>query len=479
MTLLSKFWKWLTTATRRSPKKGHPDLYPIDVDKLAEELSLAEEAKRLGEGGLPSTDATTISGPEAAIVQRVEKARQDYVDWAVLRLSVLSEELGRRNITQEVNRASQADKEFERKASALLTEQDGLLRNLGHIAMKRKSELEEFKRAHGLSREANYPSATGTFFRYSLLLVLIVVEGILNASFFSQGLDSGLLGGFSYAVALALLNVALAFAFGKFAIPYVFHSRVPQKLFGVVALAFALSIMASVGIGIAHFRDSLTAEAIEPARVALQTLVASPFSLRDFFSWALFFISIAFGLAALFDGLSSDDYYPGYGRISRRTQTAIDDYEDELNAMRNQLEELKDEELKSLDSVVQQSQASVQVSSALIADKRSAGSRLSTAMRDADHSLDALLSKFRTENQLHRNGVKRPSYFDEGIELRHLQIPDFSTKNDEIVLAEQEKLVNALLASVEEIRARIQAAFNQQFDRVRTLDSHFSSQGGG
>lgn len=104
-----------------------------------------------------------------------------------------------------------------------------------------------------------------------------------------------------------------------------------------------------------------------------------------------------------------------------------------------------------------------------------AGSRLSTALRDADNSLDALLSKFRTENQLHRNGVQRPGYFDRQFDLRPLQVPDFDTAPDKAVLDEQRDLVNRLLEDVQGIRARIQAAYNHQFDRLKPLDIHFPS----
>lgn len=166
MGLVKKIWSWLTASPTRRPTKGHPDLSPIDVDKLAQELRLHEEARRLGEAGLPTPDATEISGPEASALQRVEKARQDYVDWAVTRLGVLSEDLGRHNITQEVNRARQADKEFERKASARLSEDVATLRWLAETARQRRSELDSFKAQNQLERHAHYPTAAGSFYRY-------------------------------------------------------------------------------------------------------------------------------------------------------------------------------------------------------------------------------------------------------------------------------------------------------------------------
>lgn len=225
MGLLRQLWNWLTSSGTVSTHKAHPDLYPIDVDRLAKELRLADEAKRLGEAGLPAPDARVITGPEAAVVQRVEKARQDYVDWGASRLNVLDNDLARRNIVKQVNRARQADQEFERKASALLTEQDAIVRRLGEIARKRKAELEAFRIEHGLSREAHFPTGARTYLSYVILMALIVVEAVLNARFFAQGLDSGLLGGFAEAGIMAGINVVIAFLIGKFFIRYVRRYR--------------------------------------------------------------------------------------------------------------------------------------------------------------------------------------------------------------------------------------------------------------
>ncbi len=475
MGLLERLWNWLTSSGSRKPHKAHPDLYPIDVERIAKDLQLLEQAKRLGEAGLPAPGAAVISGPEAAVVQRVEKARQDYVDWGALRLNVLNRDLGRRNITKDVNRARQADQEFERKASTLLTEQDAIVRGLGEIAGKRKAELENFRTEHQLNRDAHFPTGSGTFLRYAIVAVLVAVEAVLNAKFFAQGLDSGLLGGFVEAGIMAAINVSIAFLMGKFAVPYVNHSRAIPKVLGFLALVAAFAAMGCIGMGIAHYRDSLTAEITNPAKAALEAFLAHPFQLKDFFSWALFAISVVFGLGSLFDGLFSDDLYPRYGSISRRTQSAIDDHEAELNTLRTALEELKNEELEGLDVALKRAQMDVAVFESLIHDKQMAGSRLSTALLDADNSLDALLKKFRTENEIYRNDAQRPAYFDTQPDLRPIQPPSFDTNSEDTALQDQRNLVSTLLAEEQDIRARIQAAFTQQFDRLKPLDSHFPS----
>ena len=477
MKLLKKFWNWLTTSAKRKPNNQHPELYTIDVDEIALELNLLGEAARLGTMGLPTADATVLSGPEAAALQRVEKARQDYVDWGALRLNILNQDIGRRNITQNVNRASQADEEFVRKADTLLTEQHSLLQELSKTATRHNEELEKFKTEHALIREADFPTKSGTFLRYTILLLLIVIEGIINSKFFAQGMDSGLIGGFSIAALLATFNISCAFIFGKFFIKYINHSKINWKASGLISFVLALVLMILIALGIAQYRDSLVAEASEPAVLALKSMLTNPFHLYDIFSWILFAISITFGLAALFDGLYSDDLYPGYGAVARRTKLSVDDYEDTLDSLREDLEELKNGELASLDNAVQQSQASISALDSLIDDKIMTSSRLSTALLNVDNSLEALLQKFRIENEVHRKGLKRPIYFDQLPCLKPIAVPNFNTETDKTNLASQHALVNTLMADVETIRARIQAAFNLKFNGLKPLDTHFPVRG--
>lgn len=475
--MLQKFWSWLTNVDVAELKKRHPDLSPIDVDKIAKELNLVGDAKRFGEAGLPTSDAKALCGPEAAIIQRVEKIRQDYADWAVLRLNILSENMSRHNVTKEINGARQMDQEFERKAAAIMTEKDTLLRELGASAVQSQREINEFKKLHHLSRDARPPPFAASFLAYAIVLLLMIIEAILNANFFAQGLDTGWLGGFTQALTLAAVNVIIAFIMGKFIVRYVHHIKLELKMIGWVGLGFSLILLVLIGSGIAHYRDSLTSGSLEPAKVALATFSNHPFELKDFFSWVLFFVSIFFGLFALFDGLLSDDSYPGYGTMWRRAQTAKEDFEDELQILRKDLDELRDDYLNSLEKIVKGAQVSVTTFQGFIDDKEVAKLRLSTALRDADHSLEALLRKFRTENQLHRKEVRRPDYFDTIPPPLPIQLANFNTDPDKELLSQQRRLVETLLGDEQNIRARIQAAYNRQFNQLQPLDMHFPIKG--
>jgi len=478
MSLLKSCWRWLTQSGRRPSTKGHPDLNPYDVAKLVEDLNLRAEARRLGEAGIPAPDAVRPGGAEAEAIQRVDKVRQDYVDWAVTRLTVINEQLAKFEITQQVNRARQSDKEFERKASSLLTEYESVLRTTGDRARQLDAELSGFKARHGLTRQAVYPSGAGAFFGYAALFFLVVIEGILNSAFFAQGLDSGLIGGAVYAMSLAALNVTIAYVLGRWPSRYLYHRQFGLKLVGGFATLIALVAMVAVGLGIAHFRDALTTGSINAPAQALRAFLDTPWTLNDLMSWGLFGLSVVFALAGFFDGLFANDLYPGYGKVSRRAAEASEDFEEELQSLRTALDELRKEELKYLDDTALAAKVSVARYAGLMDDKRAAKHRLETALHDAANALEAVLRLFRQENEVARNGLPRPAYFDEPTRLVSLMLPNFSTESDERILAEQRHLVEALAAELQEIRARIQAAFNQKFDLLKPLQHHFSASEG-
>lgn len=473
MGVMAQLWAWLFTPSASRRRKAHPDLYPIDAKAIARELRLTDEATRLGKSGMPLPTANTLSSVESMIVQRVEKARQDYVDWAQLRLRVLSADINLCDVTTLVNRARKADVEFVHHASGLMTEHEYELRQLGDVARSRQAELEQFRERNGLTREAAVSTASLRFLKYALLVITVVGEGVLNAGFFAQGLDTGLLGGFAYAALLALLNVMVAFFFGAKLVRFVCHRNAKWRVFGWISAISAMGVMLLIGLGIGHVRDSLTSGDVEPLRAALASLQSVPFVLKDVLSWTLVGVTLIFGIGALLNGFFFDDPYPGYGPLTRNTQAAIDDYEVELQLLRERLETLKQERLNSLDRDVRDAQVRILRFEELLGDKRKTELSLALAFRDAESSLNALLSAFRDENTIARGDAACPSYFSVMPVPRDLPMPAFGISDDERVLTVQRGMVAELLEEVETLRSKVQSAFNQQYDRLKPLDTHF------
>lgn len=452
---------------------GDPLDHPVDMDKIAKELNIEEDARRLGEANLPDCNEKSLSGIETKIIQRVEKVRQHYLAWAAERLRVLNQEIHRQDVSTVINKANQLDREFERKASEMLSKHEETLKTLDHTIQQRQKQLSDFRADHQLSRTALYPTRHGKFLKISLLILLIVIEGAANAVFFAEGVSNGYIGGFIYAAGFSLLNIFFAGFWGS-QIRNLNHRHVFRKTVGVLSGILASIMATGIAFLIAHFRDALKLGVDDASRIALESLKGNPFALNDVLSWLLFGLTLLSAVIALYDVYSLDDPYPGYGKLDRLSKQASQDYADELDFLREQLQELKDEILQELDNAIDDSKNSLSTIKEWIETKVSTEIRLQHSEADVENCMTGLIQSFRDFNKLQRK-TPYPSYFDEPVPLKPLNSPNFSVHGDRKKLTEQETLVQTLLDKVETIRANIQLAFNRTHDTLIPLTEHFDS----
>ena len=472
MMAISRLFSWLFVSRKSTDAEDHPDLVPLVFEDLKKELDVELEARKLARSGLPEADATTLSYPEMKILQRLEAVRANYKKWALTRINNIHEQLNSFDITQLVNRSKQYAEEYERLANKEISDAEVELGRRRAAAQRQQDELDTFCKDHKLTRDAHYPQGV---FKTSLILVgfaLIGIEGFVNAFFFAQGLDSGLLGGFFQAIILAAINFVVPAFLGRLLIPYVNHHHLGLRLIGYFAWLFVIVFMTTSALAIAHYREAMglaVDEHINAAAHALQTLQMAPLGLTELSSWLLFCISVVFAVVGLIDGYKLDDPYPGYGRRHRKTQEALDDYHDLVEHLRSEIAELKDRQLESLSRDVERAKVCVMDFGKQVEDKASCEHRLKLSLSKAETMLEALIKAFRDENKMHRNGVPRPTYFDSMPALQQMELPIFDTSIELAKHKEQEALLNALLAEVEPIRAAIQSAYDNRFDQLKAI----------
>jgi hypothetical protein len=243
-----------------------------------------------------------------------------------------------------------------------------------------------------------------------------------------------------------------------------------MKLCGFLGLALALTAMLGISLCIAHFRDALVADVAAPSKAALAMLEDTPFALEDLSSWGLFGLSVLFAAGALYDGLSLDDLYPGYGPMAREDAAADREYQEMLQDLRADLEDRKEELLKQLEQDVLSAKASVARQEEVLQQKEKTLGRLEGAMFNAQRCMEALVTQFREENQLHRKGLPVPPSFSVMPTLKELTLPDFKMIAGNAALAVQQERLQALLAGIQEVKASIQSGFNQKFNALQSLD---------
>lgn len=476
MKLLNALLAWLKGKPRRAIQSNDPDLNPIDTEAIKRDVGLEKEAERLGCAGIPSENATSLCGLEEKLVQMVDSARQRYVTWGQERLRVLNQDIISHDITPLANRALEADATFERKADSLLSERRVSLQTLSEVAIAQSSEYHQFCEHNGLNRLSYYPSPAHKFFLYSMLAVFIVLEGVLNATFFAQGLTGGLIQGFTFAAVLSFINIVMGATLGSRLIPNIHHKNQARKALGYVGIALAIILAITMALLIAHARDALAKDLDNAAVIALRTISTSPFELADINSWILFGLSIAFAVFAIFDGYKFDDPYPGFGDQSRRLKSAIDNYEEEMSLVRSDLEDLKEGAIQQLEQDVDDIRTRLNFLSEAILSKESTGGRLKLEFSNAHACANTLVKTFQNVNQLHRPLDRPiPEYFGKDIELKPLAVPSFDVLEDRAKYEVQLALSNKVASRKQELVANIQASFNSKHDSLTALDDHFPS----
>jgi hypothetical protein len=463
-----KEWLWPPKSEFVGAAK-YSNLEPIDVEQIAARLRLREEAKRLGEGGVPLVGTRIMSGPEQSAINEVELARFDYQNWATRRLAAINGAIASYDIRHEINQALALESYFEAKAANFLTTDSADVKDLMEAMKHRAAELLSFRRDNKLTRLPNYPSKSQAVLYYALLCAIVLVESFLNGTLFQRGLQGGMLAGVLWAFAFALINVATAFLLGKYVFRYSFHWSTQKQVIGWCSGLLAVCSCVTLGLLLGHLRYSLGSQADEPFELALKSFVSSPFSFDSIDALLLFAVTLIFGFIAFFDGFKTDDPFPGYGAIDRNYLEARKNYDEELEGIYDELRSLKEDCIATLNKTVAACQGATAGLSRQIIEKTTASHRLNAALNTAESAAIALVGIFRTENALARGDREVPTYFNENPSLSVLNLPSFSVEGDEKIAEEQQLLVTRLIEQGPAIRKKIEASFNAKYDQLQPL----------
>jgi hypothetical protein len=467
MKFITALFHKLTSWTRRLfPKR---DDSALGVNAIVKRFNLLEEGKKLGVLGLPPFHSKELSSIELEVVRYIENEREKIKQEIISNIDQIDACITETQNHQYDLKTGLLTADFERQALVIFNKQSSWLDKLANSAKRKLKELDAFQAAHQLSRDASYPDGAALFFRYALLVLLVSVEGVFNASFFAEGLSTGLLGGFFYAVTLASINVLTAFILGKAVIRWCFHTQAALKIMGLLALTFTLGMITFNALAIGHLRNAILLESASPTKEALQSLLMNPAGLDDLLAWVLFLVTMGFGLAAMIDGLFIDDLYPGYGSISRRTKAAVDEFEEEFEDVRAELEDIKQENIDALDAeIVKANQLLIRFAQQLD-DKKAIYKSWAQKLNDSEVVLYATLRAFRSENAKHRNDSLLPSYFDTLPKLADVSMAKLDMRQHDSEMQEMHAHVKQIEDSLPSRKAHIHELFDSHIKQLNFL----------
>ena len=461
---------WLKSWLRG--KKPAVENLAIEIDSIVEKFQLVKEARRLAKMGLPAFHEKKPTSLEHDVVEHINQLRDAAQREYLRRTDEINAKVLHLELSHQAMQSDVLNAEFERQARKLMDEQGAWLKKLAYNAMTRFKELELFKKKNGLEREANYPSSSGLVLRYSVLVFLVVVEGVLNANFFAEGLSSGLIGGFVYAALLAAINVVGCFFLGKYALPWLVSKPVAGKIFGAFSLLFTLCFMVLVAMSIGHIREQLMAASASPTRDAWALMQTQFWGLNDLVSWFLVAMSLGFAIASVFDGLTIDDIYPGYGAMVRRCNSTREEFESEFEDIREELEDLKQEKLDLINHGFKTLHELIASLRKLVLEKEALQREFADQLTQSEVVLYAVLRKFRMENEIARDDGLRPGYFDVLPSLDPISVPKANTESEQKLIAKIEQDIRVYESTVSDQREKVYGLYEQCISRLNHLKYH-------
>lgn len=453
-------------------------LAPVDKDKILKDFRIIEEAQLSGKKELPRTESRDLSPTE----QKIQDIYQEIVTrYAQFTDSVLSQDdkklqKGKDDARNSVARARLVSTEFK---SALEQMINGYKVELDHekkLIHQARCEYINFQKENGLT-ERTCKEVSGLYLTLKILFLvsIIIIESIVNAKLFSTNMEGGLLEGALVAGIFSLINTLVAFClFGRSGlVGNVFHVKPHKKLLGLLGIVLFVSFLVTFGLFVGHYRDALQFSAEEAGRIGLDTFLENPFGLKDIMSWLLFLVTVAVGLAALFDGLYYTDPYPGYAAKTEKFNEARKRWEDFYTTVIESMNEHQDEYLRKFNTALERSQNALADVKANFLDKEQILNRYSNAHKNAQKAIRNIVGQYRYANEMARS-TPAPEYFNNFEVFDYDYIPpviagkEWSTDvTDEIKVGKNEiaslnELVSQLTADKLHIESEIITSYKEQ-----------------
>lgn len=388
------------------------------VDKL---LKITDTARKDATSGLPSKSQVGIG--------LFEKKIRDYVLTKILAadqknsqetLSDMHEKRANLRITETLAKISTVPNDLEAGLENLTNRRELSIKDLKVEELKAESDIKLFRKVNDLVRQPQYPESN--IFHLSIIATIIIIEIILNGIFLSRGSELGVLGGVISASIITAVNILMAFLYGRYGFPQLWHSNVKNKLFGILSTIIYLSGLIAFSLLVGHYRAALQADPFEATRIAIATFHANPFGIDDFNGWVLMSISIVVSILAAIEFLRADDLYPGYGKIDRKYKKTRGDLDFAIDALyrRSSDEVLKHEE--GLHKLNENANGFITAYEVLLDQSEKIVTRFDSFCGEAEKFYGSLIEVYRSSNIAVRS-IGAPTYFNEDVAFEEGQMP--------------------------------------------------------
>lgn len=340
------FWEWLSEKFRRRSAVVAPErelFEPIDRDAITRRLRLVECGSERGRRNQPASDDDAPDWVERKVVETIDDLRLHAASTYRKHAKVYADFLpGLQSKPFVVAALAKIDTAISDIRTASSIGKDVLF-TARERTVETTREFAAFRTKNCLLRPARIPPSHAL--HIGTLLLLVVIESLLNGTLLAQGNVYGEIGGIVTAFVIAALNLAIGFIAGRFGASWARHINLAARTVGRASLVGYVPTLTVFNLSIAHYRaallSSVPGQGLPPEVVALQTLVRTPLSGPDVVGWILFGMGCLFSVVAAFDGGHWDDPYPGYGPMTRRRDSAREEYAGGKESMLTELSSIR------------------------------------------------------------------------------------------------------------------------------------------
>ena len=441
----------------------------LNVDRVADELRLAERGSERGADNRPTSDAQTLDDVEHQVVERIEAHKQDanaiYLDHVHIydeRLTALSFEERFATIQQA---APEAVGDFRAEATVGRDELFVLRRRLNESEVER----ERFRAHHRIERPARLASLGKIILKIGVLAILFIIEVVINGSFLAKANVGGLLGGAAQAVTFAALNIIASFFWGMVLIRLVNRRNYFLKLIGLLSFLAYLAFATALNLTLSHLREIPPAVAVSDnvGQEVLHRLLTAPYGLTDINSWILFTIGFIFSLIAMADGLLFFDPYIGYAGLERRWVDATRQFATTRSELIERLRDIREDATETMNEAARDLSVRRSEYDALLQGRARLAQRFDHHQNQIEQTCRALLEIYREANRKARS-TPAPDYFTKAYAVPRISYtggePDTSARDNlRQMIADTQELLNQQIKAIHE-------AFDSAVRTYREID---------
>ena len=406
----------------------------INLNAIAKQLAIKDKAQSSASNSLPVQNAVKPDSTEREIQSYFESKMASINRIVNEGLSVRNTSITDTNLQDERAQINNQSEHSKLEVKSLMAREFRVLKQLKKDLDDIQQEFHAFRVLNNLNRTPHYPDSQLLYF--AIILLFWLLESAGNGYFFAEGSELGLLGGVGQAVIIAAINISTAFFFMGWLFRYKNHCSVLKRLGAYTGLGIYLLAVFAFNLLVAHYRDYFAFQPEQAGSMAVQRFIDTPWLLSEFNSWILFVMGLLFAVFAFVDGYKRDDVYPGYGKLHRRLQLLLEEYEDQRDDIVLQIEQVREAFLYKLEEMKQAVLLKHTRLVHLVENKQAFVSEYQQGIANFNAAANTLIYRYRDINMSHRLDSV-PAYFAEDWQSNNIY--KVRGAHDDIELVQQQK----------------------------------------